>query len=831
MSEEPPSPRSEPRPLAASLAGLFLASVLLLAGACGLALYRETVGLRPWKDYQRLYREQRVARLQEDIARARAELASEPVRVRYAAARAALEAEEERIASPPLQVEVDRLRNALAEEERALRRAQQEFQVLRSRIQEVEYQLSRAPEEKRRRELELLRSRARKAEEELAEREKGKKAVAERLNGVLEEAARAREALDSFKSPLAALESAERSARKEPIAIRQVLVEEAGRVDRCTSCHVAADGSRPPGEGQPFSAHPGAHIYLKPHPPDRFGCTLCHQGQGRAVSSVAKAHGEVPFWTEPLLRGEWAQASCQRCHEEVRGLRGAARLARGVELLDRYGCYGCHKIAGYEERTKIGPPLSRVAAKVSYAWLLRWLRDPRATQARSRMPNFGFGPEEATAIADFLFSLVGGVRSDEAAAEPNWELLERGRGLYGKARCSLCHSSGDRGGSFAKAYAPDLSAAGSKLRRAWVREWLADPRRVHALARMPRFRFTPEEREALAEFLLGEGVAPEIEAEKRLKPDPLPPTSIERGRRLVEEFGCSGCHEIRGLERVKKIGPELKVSAAEDKVGAELSTIGSKPLELFDFGRTEIPRTRKDYLLKKLEAPRVFREGLRMPNFELPAEEREALVTVLLGFSSREMPRRLVVAKPAASFSPGGPAGQLMADLQCLTCHRIRGVGGDYAPELSFEGSRARRDWIETFLREPNPIRPLLQQMPKFNLEAGEAALLADLINVSLREPRLEQPGRIPDGDPQQGFQLYRQRGCGLCHQRGPEGGAVGPDLTTLGRRLQPSFLRQHLLDPRLGQAEGPEPRYAWTEEELAHVTAFLLAPFPQARD
>jgi cbb3-type cytochrome oxidase cytochrome c subunit len=114
--------------------------------------------------------------------------------------------------------------------------------------------------------------------------------------------------------------------------------------------------------------------------------------------------------------------------------------------------------------------------------------------------------------------------------------------------------------------------------------------------------------------------------------------------------------------------------------------------------------------------------------------------------------------------------------------------------------------------------------MPKFNLQPKEVALLADFITVSLREPRLEQPAGVPDGDPQQGFQLYRRRGCGLCHQRGLEGGAVGPDLSAVSRRLQPAFIRQHLLDPRLGQPEGPEPRYAWTEEELMHVTTFLLS-------
>jgi cytochrome c2 len=305
---------------------------------------------------------------------------------------------------------------------------------------------------------------------------------------------------------------------------------------------------------------------------------------------------------------------------------------------------------------------------------------------------------------------------------------------------------------------------------------------------------------------------------------------VTEGRRLVEEFGCSGCHEIEGLERAKKIGPELKVSAAEDKVGAELSTIGSKPLELFDFGRTTIPRTRKDYLLAKLARPRAFREGLRMPDFELDPGERETLVTLLLGFSSQEMPRRLMVPAAAGAFDPGGAAGLLIRDLQCLTCHRIHGVGGDYAPDLSFEGSRARVEWIEAFLKAPDPIRPLLQQMPKFNLTAGEARTLAEFINVSLRDPRFEeQPPAAVEGSAPEGLRLYRERGCGLCHQIGVEGGTVGPELTSVHQRLQPGYVRHHLLDPRLARADGPEPRYTWTDEELAHMLAFLQSPRPRS--
>jgi len=79
-------------------------------------------------------------------------------------------------------------------------------------------------------------------------------------------------------------------------------------------------------------------------------------------------------------------------------------------------------------------------------------------------------------------------------------------------------------------------------------------------------------------------------------------------------------------------------------------------------------------------------------------------------------------------------------------------------------------------------------------------------------------------GNPREGLRLYRERGCGLCHQLGVEGGAVGPDLTGLARRMEPAYLRQHLLDPRLARPAAPEPRYDWTEEELGHMAAYVLS-------
>jgi hypothetical protein len=109
--------------------------------------------------------------------------------------------------------------------------------------------------------------------------------------------------------------------------IVQINVAEANIVDRCESCHmnarepirVSAAVMTPKGEKRPdeyaqaFTSHPEPAL-LKTHDPDKFGCSPCHQGNGRATTSVEKAHGDYEHWLWPLFPKQNAEAGCQTCH-------------------------------------------------------------------------------------------------------------------------------------------------------------------------------------------------------------------------------------------------------------------------------------------------------------------------------------------------------------------------------------------------------------------------------------------------------------------------------------------------------------------------------------
>ncbi|MBK8256201.1 MAG: c-type cytochrome [Polyangiaceae bacterium] len=88
-------------------------------------------------------------------------------------------------------------------------------------------------------------------------------------------------------------------------------------VDRCHTCHMGVDSGNYVGASIPreFRTHPRRSQLLAAHPIEKFGCTTCHQGQGRATDNLAHSgwvleehHGEERwhfagdhYWEDPLL--------------------------------------------------------------------------------------------------------------------------------------------------------------------------------------------------------------------------------------------------------------------------------------------------------------------------------------------------------------------------------------------------------------------------------------------------------------------------------------------------------------------------------------------------
>jgi mono/diheme cytochrome c family protein len=362
------------------------------------------------------------------------------------------------------------------------------------------------------------------------------------------------------------------------VEMRQVVLPSLGTIDRCVSCHTGIDDPRMAGEPNPYRSHPGA--YLQWHEVNRFGCTICHRGQGRALD-FRDAKAEDRHWDYPLLPLDLSESACGLCHSprEV-AERGGETFAAGATLFEAKGCRACHKLDG--RGGALGPALDNEGLKVRGnlpmaavqgphtlpQWLTEHFADPQRIVSGSRMPTPGLSRSETAALTTFLLSraqrdlpasyLTPG-RHLELYSSANPEPAS-GEQLFGKF-CAKCHDTGRRGryDKFFQMFIPAV--------RGDTYQQIADPRYVAANIRQGRRgTIMPpwgpaagglSERDllALTSYLLGREIAPE-------EITPAPAAGIAaaggsgdpgRGGRLFTK-NCSGCHGPAG---VGKVAPSL----------------------------------------------------------------------------------------------------------------------------------------------------------------------------------------------------------------------------------------------------------------------------------
>jgi len=593
------------------------------------------------------------------------------------------------------------------------------------------------------------------------------------------------------------------------------------RVDRCQTCHLAINRPGFEKEANPFKTHPRREVLLadNAHPPDKFGCTSCHDGQGVAVNSFKQAHGEVHYWEYPLLRGVKVQSSCTSCHLDVQKFADTPLLTQGQILFEQVGCTGCHLVKGYENIPKIAPSLKKISAKVDPSWMVRWIENPHKFRPRTRMPNFDLRQDDATAIAAYLWSLSkeeGDKWTQEhplpaGFREGDANEAAKGKKLVESIGCKGCHGFAE--GEFTtvlgkeKDLVPNLKDVASKVGPQWVYHWIKNPRGYSPDTRMPSLRLTDDEAMAITTYLMTLGGKPEAIA--GIQEKFADPNNIKRGESLVRKWGCFGCHDIKGMEK-------------ESRVGVELTTFGSKTLEELFFGnRTDIKETWDDWTYNKLKTPRIYateRVEQLMPQFNLADEDIRALRLLLSGFRERKVGKRYQ-ANQGDRVVQVVEGRRLMHQYNCIGCHEIEVRGGFIRkyyqenptlapPILNGEGEKVQSNWFFSFLKSPVPIRPWLAlRMPTFGFSGEHTNQLIDYFNglskVEIPFAYFNDKTVPPDYlDAARKLVSKDYFNCFSCHQQGdkkPEGPPEGwaPDLTLARQRLNPNWVIKWLHDPQ----------------------------------
>ena len=362
-------------------------------------------------------------------------------------------------------------------------------------------------------------------------------------------------------------------AEQFEVRVVQNVLPELGTIDRCITCHPGIDDPRMANEPQPFRTHPGD--YLVNHPPEKFGCTICHRGQGRAlVFDESKAVGH--HWDYPLLPENLTASACGVCHgaDEV-AANGGAAYALGKTLFEQKGCFSCHKVGG--RGGSLGPALDNEGLKVPGQlvtthlegprtlpqWLLEHFEDPQKLVAGSQMRPPRLSEEELEALTVYMLSLQQrDLKGQYLSPAKHLELYKKahpdpmtGEALYGRF-CANCHQTGAFG-AYDKFFAKFMPAVrGPYYVQAASPEFLdATIRAGHPGTLMPAWSkqaggLSDEEIAKIRDYLLSGPVDPQ---------DRLPAEALAMARdqsfkaqgnatagQFIFDLHCAACHAAGG---------------------------------------------------------------------------------------------------------------------------------------------------------------------------------------------------------------------------------------------------------------------------------------------
>lgn len=828
---------------------LIFSAILFLGTAY--AVWDEVRVRRPWKEYQKQYYEFLAARLDSLRAVELENIDHEKLKVLQddlARAEAALHSEEYLRA-------VNEKNDLLADLDIATR----EWRFARSRSDAAYYQYKKAMMEgketsKLKMEVEEHDASIEKHFQEMQDIQKRIAALDDVIHRYRDTVTRLQAELVQLRAPVNALELKLERTRSAPITIRQVMLNDfeltpfseiKARIDRCQTCHLGWSEPLMEEAPQPFRKHPLPELLAK-HNPERFGCTPCHRGQGPALTP-GYAHGdEDHYWETPILRGVDVWATCNTCHTNETVLKHAPVFTKAKQIVLESGCFACHEIKGYTDAPKIGPPLNALTAKVKPDWLFRWVRNPKDYNPNTRMPNFRLKDEEAEAITAYLMKIGKESNFQFARARGSYTggNPARGKQIFETVGCAACHVVGKntavrekRGTSYD--IAPELTRVASKVTPDWLFDWVKNPRHYNPETRMPSLRLTDEEARHIVAYLTT------LTDSRKFEPVSLrldDPSIVQRGDKLIREYGCAGCHNIKGMEN-------------EGKVSVNLSDFGRKKYEQMDFGDTrELPRdAAEDYIENpdgtvsvkhtwagwvygKLRNSRLYqteRIVQKMPVFSFSDEEIR-LVRMFLVSMTKDVPLP-AYQRPSDKRVQDIEAGRrLTVQYNCIQCHTLEERGGYFLANFEEEpalgppplpesqGAKVQEQWLHGFLKNPTTIRPWLQvRMPTFQLTDNEIAVIQKyFLGLSNQEFKLRDYAETPI-DPKYlapGRKLFESYQCLSCHYTGkiPEGKSfadLAPNLALASSRLKPEWIIDWLRDPSKLQPGTRMPTYFYAGE------------------
>jgi mono/diheme cytochrome c family protein len=220
--------------------------------------------------------------------------------------------------------------------------------------------------------------------------------------------------------------------------------------------------------------------------------------------------------------------------------------------------------------------------------------------------------------------------------------LTEGRHLFETQGCRGCHKLNGVGGSIG----PDLTGEGANRRSPdWLERHFLTPNAVSTGSAMPNFHFTKEQARDLTYYMLSltnEEMGSYFSS-VRLIPSP------EYGKQLFVEKNCLACHAVGGTGA--KSAPDL-------------------------LGVTK--RHSIEWLDEQLVNPELVYPGSSMPEYDLEANARKALVAFMATASAEDV--QSILSNKTRTMTPEDVAieagKQNFSRFGCVGCHGTELQGG-----------------------------------------------------------------------------------------------------------------------------------------------------------
>jgi len=647
-----------------------------------------------------------------------------------------------------------------------------------------------------------------------------KAALAEvaKFDGRIEEI---KKTIEDYEKPIADAERKLEKAKTWSSEIVQYNLVNLGRVDRCVSCHVGIDrGGFENKEkyANPYRTHPKRDVLLAKHPPETFGCTVCHDGEGPQTKGIGALgakydHGyDDHYWETPLLdlyparllghsdlkdsplaaSKKFVEASCLKCHTSEIGIWHEMTCAADPDCPSDYAC------------TEVKPAVL--------------LGDPEPP------PPPAGAPVKKTCERKDLegFRLVNYAPT-----------LTRGEEIVAEVGCFGCHPIPrflDRG-----KIGPNLNRLKMKTTAGWLVEWVKYPKSFRPKTKMPNF--FPEvlnhaevpliEKAASPAAALATYTAKRDDEAKAITAflmsvsltDAGPiggipvPGDEARGEKLFHARGCEGCHSI---------DKESKVDAHKNRFShyshaPDLSNVGLK--------------LAPEWAYAWIKDPKSLWPGTRMPSLRLSDQDASDIVAFLM---TKKGDKPVTYTDPAGLDDKDLVArgAALVKKYGCPGCHDIPTlesegkIGADLA-EFGLKDAHlldfgnAIEDhhlqnwyvWLHRKLEHPRSYgtERIETRMPEFELLPDEI----EAVMVFLKGNRgAEKTGGLAvvrkpgDKAMDEGRRVMIDRNCFGCHNidqwsgalmakfAGPDAPKGPPSLWREGEKAQGSFLFSFVKAP-----------------------------------